>query len=205
MCVVVFGPDNSFYYFRTAYHFSKLLFANAVMFNFKWPTKEAAFSKELLNSLYRYALSLSNDEQLSYDLVQSCCEKALKKSIATSELKPYMYKSIRNQYIDLYRRKKLELVVDSELEQRELIDEHFITEGLDQLMIDRQHLEIILQDIDYQDRELLYLWAVEGNSMQELAQRTNTSRNTLLSRLNRLRKRLSQKYSYLNEQVSNDG
>jgi len=202
---VVCGPDYSFLLPRVAYHFSKLLFANRVMFNFKWPSKEVAFSKELLNSLYRYALSLSNDEQQAYDLVQSCCEKALKKNIAAGDLKPYMYKSIRNQYIDMFRRKKLELVVDSELEQRELIDEHFIVENLDQLMIDRQHLEIILQDIDYQDRELLYLWAVEGNSMQELAQRTNTSRNTLLSRLNRLRKRLNHKYSYLNEQVSKDG
>jgi len=175
------------------------------MFNFKWPIKEVTFSNELLNNLYRYALSLSNDQHQAYDLVQSCCEKVLKKQLAANELKPYMLKSIRNQYIDQFRRKKLELVVDSELEHKELLDEHFIAEGLEQLMIDRQHLTIILQDIDYQDRELLYLWAVEGNSMQELAQLSNVSRNTLLSRLNRLRKRLKQKYSYLNEQVSKDG
>lgn len=175
------------------------------MFNFNWPAKDVQFNDELLQSLYRYALSLSNDQQQAYDLVQSCCEKVLLKKVPAKELKPYMRKSIRNQFIDQYRRWKLELVIDSDLEQQEFIDEQHVTHGLEQLMINRQHLAIILQDISYQDRELLYLWAVEGNSMQELAQCTDTSRNTLLSRLNRLKKRLSQKYGYLNEQVSNDG
>ncbi|NQZ33299.1 MAG: sigma-70 family RNA polymerase sigma factor [Oceanospirillaceae bacterium] len=175
------------------------------MFNFKWPEKGVQFDDELLNSLYRYALSLSNDQQQAYDLVQSCCEKVLLKKVAKKELKPYMLKSIRNQFIDQYRRWKLELVIDSDLEHQERIDEQQTAQGLEQLMIDRQHLAIILQDISYQDRELLYLWAVEGNSMQELAQRTNTSRNTLLSRLNRLKKRLNQKYGYLNEQVGHNG
>ena len=64
-------------------------------------------------------------------------------------------------------------------------------------MIDQQHIAIILKELAPKERELLFLWAVEGNTVQELADRTNTSRGTLLSRLSRLKKRLQQQYGYL--------
>ena len=116
-----------------------------------------------------------------------------------------MFKIIRNQFIAQYRRKKLELVADGTLAQQQIIHEQDVVQDLEQLMINRQQVEIMLQDLNYQDRELLYLWAVEGHSIAEIAQRTDRSRNTLLSRLNRLKKRLKQKYGHLNEQVSKDG
>ncbi len=172
------------------------------MFELIWPTKKATFNAALLNDLYRYALSLSHDETLAYDLVQSCCEKTLDKKIASDQRKAFMFKVIRNQYIDIYRRRKLELVVDSELSNQPSLEEQCTLQDLDQIMIDKQHVDLILSDLDYQDRELLYLWAVEGTTMQELSERTATPRGTLLSRLNRLKKRLQQQYGYLNEQAS---
>ena len=174
------------------------------MFERIWPAKKATFNKTLLNELYRYALSLSHDETLAYDLVQSSCEKTLAKEIAADQHKAYMFKVIRNQYIDIYRRRKLELVVDSEQSSQSAPEEQGTLQDLDQIMIDKQHVELILRDLDYQDRELLYLWAVEGTTMQELSKRTATPRGTLLSRLNRLKKRLQQQYGYITEQVSSN-
>ena len=175
------------------------------MFNFSWRITEFNLSDAVLNSLYRYALSLVHDQQQAYDLVQNCCEKVLRQKKPAVDLKPYMFKIIRNQFIDQYRRKKLELVADGTLAQQQIIHEQDVVQDLEQLMINRQQVEIMLQDLNYQDRELLYLWAVEGHSIAEIAQRTDRSRNTLLSRLNRLKKRLKQKYGHLNEQVSKDG
>ena len=156
------------------------------MFNFSWRITEFNLSDALLNSLYRYALSLVHDQQQAYDLVQNCCEKVLRQKKPAVDLKPYMFKIIRNQFIDQYRRKKLELVADGTLAQQQIIHEQDVVQDLEQLMIN-------------------YLWAVEGHSIAEIAQRTDRSRNTLLSRLNRLKKRLKQKYGHLNEQVSKDG
>lgn len=171
-----------------------------------WPAKKAKFDENLLNDLYRYALSLTQDEPQAYDLLQSCCEKTLSTKIAISQRKPFMFRVIRNQFIDMYRRQKLELVVDSdthypltgEIEEQE----QSTLQDLDQIMIDKQHVALILSDLSYQERELLYLWAVEGSTMQELSERTATPRGTLLSRMSRLKKRLQEQYSHLNEQVS---
>ncbi len=160
-----------------------------------WPLKKTAFDERLLNSLYRYALSLTHEPHQAYDLVQSCCEKILRKPPHNSTLKPFMLKVIRNQFIDQYRRKKLELVVDATTSSIHAIEEQTTLQELDDIMIDKQHVAMLLQRLCTQDRELLYLWAVEGVTMQELADQTNTPRGTLLSRLNRLKKRLKQEYA----------
>lgn len=172
------------------------------MLELVWPSKKITFDKTLLNELYRYALSLTHDETQAYDLLQSCCEKTLHKKLNLEQQKPYMYKVIRNQFIDSYRRNKLELIIDSQANTEDRLEEQSTLQDLDQIMIDKQHVSIILDDLSSQDRELLYLWAVEGSTVQELAERTSTPRGTLLSRLSRLKKRLQQQYGYIREQVS---
>ncbi|EPJ44642.1 MAG: hypothetical protein OFPII_33540 [Osedax symbiont Rs1] len=166
------------------------------------PTKKVTFSKALLNDLYRYALSLTHDEHQAYDLLQSCCEKSLQKQLDTSQLKPYMLRIIRNLFIDQYRRKQLELVVDSGSSAVIELDEQTTLQNLEDIVIDQQHVALVLAQLNHQDRELLYLWAVEGVTMQELAERTATPRGTLLSRLSRLKKRLQQEYGHIVGQVS---
>ena len=160
-----------------------------------WPLKKVVFDKPLLNNLYRYALSLTHEPHQAYDLVQSCCEKTLRKPPANSALKPFMFRVIRNQFIDQYRRKKLELVVDSQSDSLAVLEQQSSLQELDDIMIDKQHVAILLRELNPQERELLYLWAVEGVTMQELADQTNTPRGTILSRLNRLKKRLKQEFA----------
>ena len=168
------------------------------MFDIFWPIKKTRFTKVLLNDLYRYALSLTHNEQHAYDLLQGACEKALARKLTAEQLKPYMIRIIRNAYIDQYRRQKLELVVDQHLIESDILTPSETPE-LEQIIIDKQHVSIILQTLNYQERELLYLWAVEGRTVQELATLTNTPKGTLLARLHRLKKRLQQQHSHLIE------
>ena len=64
--------------------------------------------------------------------------------------------------------------------------------GLDTLeatMIDQNLVERLWVDLKPLERELLYLWAVEGYTIDEISRLTETSRGTLLSRIHRIRKK----------------
>lgn len=172
------------------------------MFNFFRPSNKITFSKLLLNELYRYALSLCQQSEQAYDLVQSSCEKVLRQKVEQARLKAYMMACIRNEYFDQFRRFKLALVVDEKLQNEQLVNEEVVLQQLDNIMIDKQHVTIILEKLSIVERELLYLWAVEGFSMQEIAIQTNTARGTLLSRLSRLKKRLQNEFPQLVKEVS---
>ena len=48
----------------------------------------------------------------------------------------------------------------------------------------------LMEGLDPLERELLFLWAVEGYTARELGEATECSRGTVLSRLHRLRKKI---------------
>ncbi len=172
------------------------------MFKIFRKTKKVDFSQSLLNELYRYALSLSHHSEQAYDLVQSSCEKVLKQGIEQERLKAYMMTCIRNEYFDQFRRFKLSLVVDEQVLNGQLIDDQDAYQELDSIMINKQHVSLVLDQLSNEERELLYLWAIEGFSMQEIATQTNTPRGTLLSRISRLKKRLQSDFPNLVKEVS---
>jgi len=172
------------------------------MLKFFRRTKQVTFSKTLLNDVYGYALALCQQPDQAYDLVQSSCEKVLKKSIEQGELKPYMLTCIRHEYFDYFRRSKLSLVIDQKLQDDQLIQEEYVVQELDSIIINQQHVNLVLAELSAEERELLFLWAVEGFSMQEIALQTNTSRSTLLSRLSRLKKRLKIDFPHFVKEVS---
>lgn len=173
-----------------------------IMLKFFRRTEKVTFSKVLLNDVYRYAFSLCQQSDQAYDLVQSSCEKVLKKSIKQGELKPYMMTCIRHEYFDYFRRYKLSLVIDQKLQDDQLMQEEYVAQELDSIVINQQHVNLVLAKLSDEERELLFLWAVEGFSMQEIALQTNTSRGTLLSRLSRLKKRLKTDFPHFVEEVS---
>ncbi|KXF83443.1 RNA polymerase subunit sigma-24 [Enterovibrio coralii] len=164
--------------------------------------KRDVFDKALLNQLYRYAYSLSNEESLAFDLVQMSCEKTLRLDDPNKQTKPYMMTIIRHAFIDQYRRKHFELVVDTNELTEVIEDEARALKSLEDLQIEKENVALILAEVSPQERELLFLWAVEGLTIQEIASLTETPIGTLLSRLSRLRKRLIAKFGHLNEQVS---
>lgn len=147
-----------------------------------------------MNDLYRYAFSLCNDPDLSFDLVQQCCEKLLNHKNPVINIDKYAMTILRNQYIDNYRRKKLELVVDSQLKHQDSITEQDVIKDLESYFIDEQHVDILLEKLDDSERELVFLWAVQELTMSEIAKLLNLPRGTVLSKMHRLRKRLKHQF-----------
>lgn len=165
---------------------------------FKRPAKPT-FDEALLNQLFRYAFSLCHDEAQAFDLVQHSCEKSLSNNSDHVHSKPFMMKVIRHAFIDQYRRKRFELVKDITEIESSLEEESHCLKTLEELHIDKQNVAIILDQVSPQERELLYLWTIEGMSIQEIADMTETPKGTLLARLSRLRKRLVKQFEHLVE------
>jgi len=61
---------------------------------------------------------------------------------------------------------------------------------LEDIYIDQDEITILLEKLNPPDRELLYFWAVEEYTIDEISKLLNTPRGTLVSRIHRLRKKL---------------
>ena len=152
--------------------------------------KQMQFDKDQLNQLYRYALSLEHKPDLAYDLLQGALEKFLR-APATQVDHPlaYIKRIMRNLAIDQLRQTKNSAAID--LMQSEQIDVISIQpSALEGQCIFEEELEVLLEQLSPQERELLYLWAIEGYTIDEISQWQEVPRGTLLSRIHRLRTRL---------------
>ncbi len=163
-----------------------------------WPRKRRAISSpaeapdaldEILQNAYRYALSLAHDPAEAEDLVQEACIAIL--GARGSWDKPYLFTTIRNRFIDHYRRSQRVLFVslDGGAEASTLAeaDEPFALDVLEAGAIDRA-----LGRLRLEERETLYLAVVEGYTAQEIADLTDRPRGTVLSLLHRTKRKLRQ-------------
>lgn len=148
-----------------------------------------AFDRPTLNKLYRYAYSLSGTEDEAYTLLQTGLKQYLEASRPQSDAGvPYLRQTIRNLFIDKWRREQRfpEVAVEE-------VEEEVSTRGaasLENRMIAAMDLERVWSQLGPLEREVLHLWAVEGLSAKEIAIQTGTPRNTILSRISRTRQRL---------------
>jgi RNA polymerase sigma-70 factor (ECF subfamily) len=150
------------------------------------------FDRDTLNRLYRYSRSLCEQDSDAFDLLQS----ALERCVRTPPRDPaaavsYAMKVIRNLFVDQCRS-------DARV-SLEPFDEHgsaldFDLSGLESLMMDRSELELAWAELSVVEREILYLWAVEGYSTNEVAGHLDRPRNTVLSIIHRMRQRLKHRF-----------
>jgi RNA polymerase sigma-70 factor (ECF subfamily) len=148
------------------------------------------FDNKQLNSLYRYCFSLTGEEHESYDLLQSGIEKYLKKSSEGIENKPaYIKRIIRNHYIDECRKKSK---IEEEQYDETVTYVDMNTNSLEKIVASQYQVEAVWQQLTVSEREIMYFWAVEGYTTDELAAFLEMPRGTLLSKIHRLRKRLEQ-------------
>lgn len=148
------------------------------------------FNQAELNTLYRFAFSLTNVETSAYDLLQSALEKYLKLSVTkqsgSGQLR-YFRTVIRNQFIDQYRR-----------DQRHPHQEFESVEALisidmpspEAVLIESEQIVGILTGLNASERELLHLWALEAYTAREIAEHLECPRGTVLSRIHRLRRKI---------------
>ena len=148
------------------------------------------FNQAELNTLYRFALSLTNAEASAYDLLQSALEKYLNLRVA----KPsgdgrlrYFRTMIRNQFIDQYR--KDQRYPHQEFESVEALISIDMPSPEDVLIKSEQIIDI-LAGLNASERELLHLWALEAYTAREIAEHLECPRGTVLSRIHRLRRKI---------------
>ena len=147
--------------------------------------------KDLLNQLYRFAISLTNNDDQAYDLLQSCVEKYLKADLTHIE-KPiaYLKRIIRNEFIDQTRKKRFYQDVDPDTLSR-IGDQNSMNEvSLEDVFVQQSEVAALLGTMQPEERELLYLWAVEEYTLEEIAQINQVPKGTLQSKLHRLKKRV---------------
>lgn len=59
--------------------------------------------------------------------------------------------------------------------------------SLDDIIVTREQTELILSMLNPHEREILFLWAVEGFTVKEIAGDLDIPKGTLLSKLHRLK------------------
>ncbi|GIU15002.1 RNA polymerase sigma factor RpoE [Shewanella sp. MBTL60-112-B2] len=139
--------------------------------------------RELLQSLYRYCICLTGNSALAEDLLQTAVESWLKSSSRPVQLKAYLRKVIRNQFIDDCRRLKLVDFEPLDDNAPVLLDETC----LEEIEIQHNLIEYLFEQLNPAEREVLYLWAIEGYSAAEIAADLHQPRGTILSRLHRIK------------------
>ncbi len=136
---------------------------------------------DLLQRAFRYALSLTRDRNRAEDLVQDAC-LALSRGGGPWRI-GYMIAVIRNRHIDLGRRHQA--ITFHSLGERDIAS---VPDGLRE-PIDPD-LDSALASLRPDERELLFLSAVEAYSASEIAELTGRPRGTVLSAIYRAKGKL---------------
>ncbi|MEM7259582.1 MAG: RNA polymerase sigma factor [Pseudomonadota bacterium] len=146
---------------------------------------------ELLNSGFRYALSLAGNQQDAEDLVHDAWIRLDKRYGRFTE-KPLLFRTIRNLYIDQYRRRQVVHFVDDYdiHNQAERGDGSAPESVLELQYVAAEELQMALERLRDVEREYLFLAVVEGYTADEVGQMTGTSRGTVLSILHRSKAKL---------------
>jgi RNA polymerase sigma-70 factor (ECF subfamily) len=135
----------------------------------------------LLDRGYRYALALTHDSNRAEDLLHDAVVSVLRRRPLDNA--GYLLTTIRNRFIDLYRRERLVVMHpldESSEDALEQLDEADPT-------LDPERLEQALATLRPPEREAIYLSAAEGYTAQEIADLTGRSRGTVLSLVHRAR------------------
>ena len=141
----------------------------------------------LLDAGYRYALSLTHDAAEAEDLVQDASLALL--ASGGSWQRSYFFATVRNRFIDRYRRsrKVLFLALDHEIDgKQEGVDLSWEAPGV----LESGLLERALSTLRTEEREALFLAVVEGYTAEEIGKLTDRPRGTILSLLHRAKRKL---------------
>ena len=143
--------------------------------------------QSMFDHLYRYCYSLTVNEDDACDLLQNAFEKYLHFRGNLAEVnKFYMMRIIRNQFIDDWR--KNGRIESESFDDTQHLD--FSIATLEQIIIDQDMVARLWINFKPIEREILFLWAVEGYTTAEVAEWLDLPKGTVLSHISRLRKRV---------------
>jgi RNA polymerase sigma-70 factor, ECF subfamily len=143
---------------------------------------------DLLPRLRRFAMSLTGRADEADDLVQAACERALKAQDqyeAGTRLDAWLFRIVRNLWIDQIRKRKSEGV-------REDIDEMPEVSGEDGRQVATTRLTArdvgaALARLPVEQREVIRLVCIEEASYKDAAEQLGVPIGTVMSRLSRAR------------------
>lgn len=130
------------------------------------------FYKDNRQGLYTYALSLTRNHESAEDVVHSVFLKILQKEQIPSNIKPYIFRCIRNQSMDIWRdvKKNDDLIFEIYSEENSPLDKE-ITE----------RLGTELKKLNSDERETIILKIYDNMTFKEIAHIRDASINTVTS------------------------
>jgi len=138
--------------------------------------------REHLQAGYRYALALTHHHYEAEDLVQEAWLRVWRK-YGKGSTRALLFTAVRNRFVDGLRRGRL--ATFEPVEGHEAGDpQEVAAPGAS------GDLDVVLAYLRSEEREALFLNAVEGKTAAEIAAFTGVARGTILSRLHRARERL---------------
>ncbi len=137
----------------------------------------------LVQAGYRFALSLCHHHYDAEDLAQQAWIKCQHRYGGVKN-RSLLYTTIRNLFYDQCRRGKIVLFESIEGHSEPQVE----TQEPAHAAAD---LDVLLAGLRAEEREALYLNAVEGYTAREISEHTGSSRNTILSHLHRARRKLA--------------
>jgi RNA polymerase sigma-70 factor, ECF subfamily len=160
------------------------------------PSRFAEDLVALLPRLRRFALSLTGSVAEADDLVQAACERALRARdqwTPGTRLDSWVFKIIRNLWIDAIRKRKTDSIVEG-------IDEVAHVEGEDGRQVTETALTLTdvndaVSKLPEEQRAVLLLVCTEERSYQEAADMLGVPIGTVMSRLARGRRSLAERFN----------
>ncbi|MGD2109432.1 MAG: RNA polymerase sigma factor [Phycisphaerae bacterium] len=144
---------------------------------------------ELVNRGYRFALSLTHNAVRAEDLTQDAWFAVLRRRGPWN--REYLFKTIRNRFIDQHRRDKrveVEPLVDDAASDAAPEPPDWNTEQ--GLAVSNGVFDEVLGRLSADERAVLYLAAVEDYTAQQIADLLDRPRGTVLSMIHRARTKL---------------
>lgn len=146
-----------------------------------------ANAEGLLTSGYRYALSLTHDPSAAEDLLQDACLAIL--GAGAPWERSYLFTTLRHRFIDRCRREaKVRFLSLDGGDEAPPLDPGDDWTAPDVLR--NGQLERALGTLRFEEREALFLAAVEGYTAEEIGELTSRPRGTVLSLLHRAKAKL---------------
>ncbi len=130
-----------------------------------------AFYHEHRQALYTYALSLVGCRSTAEDVLHTVFAEILKRKALPNEIKPYMYRCIRNRSIDALRKRK------HHQEYESFIEPDTFPSNADTRMI----IEEALNTLSHDERETIVMKNFTGLTFEEIANLRSISKNTAAS------------------------
>jgi len=142
-----------------------------------------------LDRLYCWGLSVANDREDALDLLQDCAVKALSaRKVPKDEAayRAWLFKILRNTFIDEVRRKRGDL---DPLDGSYVVEHERFT-NLESTVVNELTVRNALRSLPSKHREVLALVDVGGFTYAEAADLLDIPVGTVMSRVNRARAKL---------------